>query len=257
VGYISKEDYGQIIDNVIEFLSGETRPIQRELERKMKDAAEGERFEEAARYRNRLFAVRHLVERQAADRRSVGSVDVIGLAVERDRRLVRVREIFLALLLRSLLRAANARDFFRRRIQSQRAFAAIEHNACAIRNFERSRFDAGESGMPNERARIAPCEVAPPRVWQIPYARAIERGRVGGREIFGDENCVGRIIGRLCFLAGKNPEHAQTDIAQIVCALREQRITQRRESIGVSRKCFLPAKLRAFSFRNRRIDDLE
>ena len=70
VGYISKEDYRAIIDSVIEFLSGDTKPIQRELERKMKDAAEGERFEEAARYRNRLFAVRHLVERQAADKRS-------------------------------------------------------------------------------------------------------------------------------------------------------------------------------------------
>src|SRR6476660_9481684 len=90
VGYISQEDYRQIIDNVIEFLSGETRPIQRELERKMKDAAEGERFEEAARYRNRLFAVRHLVERQAADRRSVGTVDVIGLAVEGDRAAVQI-----------------------------------------------------------------------------------------------------------------------------------------------------------------------
>src|SRR3954463_8660739 len=90
VGYISQEDYGEIIDNVIEFLSGETRPIQRELERKMKDAAEGERFEEAARYRNRLFAVRHLVERQTADRRSVGSIDVIGLAVEGDRAAVQI-----------------------------------------------------------------------------------------------------------------------------------------------------------------------
>ena len=80
MGYISKEDYRAIIDSVIEFLSGDTKPIQRELERKMKDAAEGERFEEAARYRNRLFAVRHLVERQAADKRSVGTVDVIGIA---------------------------------------------------------------------------------------------------------------------------------------------------------------------------------
>jgi excinuclease ABC subunit C len=90
VGYISKEDYRAIIDSVIEFLSGDTRPIQRELERKMKDAAEGERFEEAARYRNRLFAVRHLVERQAADKRSVGSVDVIGIAADGDRATVQV-----------------------------------------------------------------------------------------------------------------------------------------------------------------------
>jgi excinuclease ABC subunit C len=90
VGYISKEDYRAIIDSVIEFLSGDTKPIQRELERKMKDAAEGERFEEAARNRNRLFAVRHLVERQAADKRSVGSVDVIGIAAEGDRATVQV-----------------------------------------------------------------------------------------------------------------------------------------------------------------------
>src|SRR6185503_9251775 len=40
VGYVSKEDYRAIIDQVIEFLSGETEPIQRQLERKMKDAAE-------------------------------------------------------------------------------------------------------------------------------------------------------------------------------------------------------------------------
>jgi excinuclease ABC subunit C len=90
VGYVSKEDYAQIIDGVIEFLSGETRPILRELERKMKDAAEGERFEEAARYRNRLFSVRHLAERQAADKRAVGTIDVIGIAVDGDRAAVQV-----------------------------------------------------------------------------------------------------------------------------------------------------------------------
>src|SRR5262249_8672380 len=48
-------------------------------------AAAAERFEEAARYRNRLRSVQHLAERQAADRRSVGTIDVIGLAVEGDR----------------------------------------------------------------------------------------------------------------------------------------------------------------------------
>jgi excinuclease ABC subunit C len=90
VGYVSKEDYAKIIDGVIEFLSGDTRPIQRELERKMKDAAEGERFEEAARYRNRLFSVRHLAERQAADKRAVGTIDVIGIAVDGDRAAVQV-----------------------------------------------------------------------------------------------------------------------------------------------------------------------
>jgi excinuclease ABC subunit C len=90
VGYVSQEDYRAIVDGVIEFLSGETKPIQRELERKMQAAAEEERFEDAARYRNRLFAVQHLVERQAVERQSVGTVDVIGFAAEGERAVVQV-----------------------------------------------------------------------------------------------------------------------------------------------------------------------
>ena len=84
VGYVSKEDYRGIVERVIEFLSGDSRPVLRELEEKMRDAAERQEFEEAARYRNRLTAVRHLAERQAADKRAIGTVDVIGIAA-RDR----------------------------------------------------------------------------------------------------------------------------------------------------------------------------
>src|SRR5919198_2836472 len=64
VGAISREDYAAIVDGVIEFLSGETMPIQRRLEEQMREAAEDERFEDAARYRNRLVAIRHLAQRQ-------------------------------------------------------------------------------------------------------------------------------------------------------------------------------------------------
>ncbi len=80
VGYVTKEDYREIVERVIEFLSGDSRPVLRELEEKMRDAAERQEFEEAARYRNRLTAVRHLAERQAADKRAIGTVDVIGIA---------------------------------------------------------------------------------------------------------------------------------------------------------------------------------
>jgi excinuclease ABC subunit C len=90
IGAISEEDYRKIVDGVIEFLSGETRPIRRELERRMRDAAAEERFEEAARYRNRLFAVESLAQRQAADKRAVGTIDVIGLAVDGDRAAVQL-----------------------------------------------------------------------------------------------------------------------------------------------------------------------
>ena len=66
---------------MIEFLSGDIEPIQRELERKMQEAAADERFEEAARYRNRLRSVQHLAERQDADLRSVGTINIVGLAI--------------------------------------------------------------------------------------------------------------------------------------------------------------------------------
>src|SRR5215510_8976820 len=79
VGYISAPEYGAVIEGVIGFLSGDTQTIQAELTERMRGAAADERFEEAARYRNRLFSIRHLADRQAADRRDVGSVDVIGL----------------------------------------------------------------------------------------------------------------------------------------------------------------------------------
>jgi excinuclease ABC subunit C len=90
VDYISKSAYREIIEGVINFLSGDTRTIVRELQRQMREAASEERFEHAARYRNRLFAIENLAEKQGADRRETGSVDVIGIAVEGDRAAVQV-----------------------------------------------------------------------------------------------------------------------------------------------------------------------
>ena len=90
VGYITKEDYAAIIEGVVQFLSGETEPILEQLEERMRRSAADERFEEAARLRNRLFSIRHLAERQAADKRAVGTVDVLGLALDGDRGVVQI-----------------------------------------------------------------------------------------------------------------------------------------------------------------------
>ena len=53
---------------MIEFLSGDDKPIRRRLEEQMQEAAAEERFEDAARYRNRLRAIERLSERQAVER---------------------------------------------------------------------------------------------------------------------------------------------------------------------------------------------
>ena len=66
VGKIGPDEYRGLIENVIGFLSGDTQTIRAVLTEEMEKAATEERFEDAARYRNRLFAVNHLAERQAA-----------------------------------------------------------------------------------------------------------------------------------------------------------------------------------------------
>jgi excinuclease ABC subunit C len=90
VGYISKEDYRELIDQVIEFLGGDDKPIRRRLTEQMRLAASEERFEDAARYRNRLQAIERLAERQAVERKSIGTIDVLGIAVSADRAAVQV-----------------------------------------------------------------------------------------------------------------------------------------------------------------------
>ncbi len=90
IGAVSREDYRALIDGVVAFLEGDTRSIVDELGDRMRVAVDEQRFEDAARYRNRLFAIRSLAERQAADRRDTGSADVIGLAIEGDRAAVQV-----------------------------------------------------------------------------------------------------------------------------------------------------------------------
>ena len=82
VGYQSKEEYRAAIDGVIDFLSGRYRQIEQDLERRMKQAAEEQEFEQAALERNRLRAVRHLLERQRVANESVGTLDAVAVAVD-------------------------------------------------------------------------------------------------------------------------------------------------------------------------------
>ncbi len=82
VGYVSREDYRAGIDGVIDFLSGRYREIERQLEGAMRAAAAEQRFEDAARERNRLRAVRSLLERQRVANDAVGTLDTIAIALE-------------------------------------------------------------------------------------------------------------------------------------------------------------------------------
>ncbi len=81
VGYVSREEYRKGIEGVIAFLSGRYREIERSLEAAMRTASKEQRFEDAARERNRLRAVRSLLERQRVANEATGTLDAIAVAV--------------------------------------------------------------------------------------------------------------------------------------------------------------------------------
>ncbi len=82
VGNVSREDYRKSIDGVIDFLSGRFSAIERDLERRMREAAAEEEFEQATLERNRLQAVRSLLERRRVTSESVGTFDAVAVAAD-------------------------------------------------------------------------------------------------------------------------------------------------------------------------------
>jgi excinuclease ABC subunit C len=82
VGYVSRDDYRASIDGVIDFLSGRFMEIERDLERRMREAAAAEEFEQATLERNRLRAVHSLLERRRVANESVGTLDAVAVAVD-------------------------------------------------------------------------------------------------------------------------------------------------------------------------------
>ena len=78
-GKISKEEYDGMIRSVLLFLEGRTADVEKELEYRMKKAAEAYHFELAARLRDQLAAVRKVAEKQNIVT-GAGDQDAIGMA---------------------------------------------------------------------------------------------------------------------------------------------------------------------------------
>jgi excinuclease ABC subunit C len=93
VGYVTREAYREGIQGVIDFLSGRYRDIERALDKSMREASAEQRFEDAARERNRLRAVHSLLERQRVANQAVGTLDAIAVAVHEDEANAQVFQI--------------------------------------------------------------------------------------------------------------------------------------------------------------------
>ncbi len=78
-GYISREQYRQQLARAMEFLNGNYNKILRELEEKMKQAAESLDFEEAARYRDLHSSVKSVSQKQKITDSGLDDKDVVAL----------------------------------------------------------------------------------------------------------------------------------------------------------------------------------
>ncbi len=89
-GYISQEEYGKSIHEVIRFLNGNYEPIQKELEAKMIQASEDLEFEKAIEYRELLNSVNKIAQKQKITDSSWEDRDVLAVATEREDAVVQV-----------------------------------------------------------------------------------------------------------------------------------------------------------------------
>lgn len=90
IGAIAKEEYKEIIDQVIMFLEGKQEAVVRKLERKMAEASQQLEFERAAVLRDQIRAVERTTERQKISSAARGDEDIIALAQNKDHAYVEV-----------------------------------------------------------------------------------------------------------------------------------------------------------------------
>jgi len=90
IGVTSKEEYAEVIKQVILFLEGKQELVVKELESKMDRAAGVLNFEQAAWLRDQIQAINRVIEGQKIATKVRGEQDVIALASDKDQAYVQV-----------------------------------------------------------------------------------------------------------------------------------------------------------------------
>ncbi len=90
IGVASKQEYAEVIKQVILFLEGKQERVVRELESKMNKAAEALDFEKAALLRDQIQAIDRVIEGQRIATTVRGEQDVIAFAQDKDLAYVQV-----------------------------------------------------------------------------------------------------------------------------------------------------------------------
>ena len=80
MGYISKKDYREQINEIIDILEGKVDKVLKDLEKQMLETAGKLDFEKAAYIRDRMLAIQRVNEKQKVSNITENNIDVIGIA---------------------------------------------------------------------------------------------------------------------------------------------------------------------------------
>ncbi|HEX5997802.1 MAG TPA: excinuclease ABC subunit UvrC, partial [Hyphomicrobiaceae bacterium] len=75
-GEIGLEDYGKLVEEATRFLRGESQNVRQMYQRLMQEASDRQDYEQAAKYRNRLWALAHVTADQAINPEGIEEADV-------------------------------------------------------------------------------------------------------------------------------------------------------------------------------------
>jgi len=89
-GEISLEDYNKLVDEAVRFLRGESQNVRRMYQRLMEEAAAELEYEQAAKYRNRLWALAHVTADQSINPEGIEEADVFAATQEGGQTCVQV-----------------------------------------------------------------------------------------------------------------------------------------------------------------------
>ncbi len=79
-GNVSKEEYGEKVSRVLEFLNGNYRPVIKDLEEKMMKASNELQFEKAIEYRELLGSVKQIAQKQKITNADGEDKDIVAMA---------------------------------------------------------------------------------------------------------------------------------------------------------------------------------
>lgn len=80
MGYISKQEYHEQINQIILLLEGKTENVIKQIEKEIKIAADNLQYEKAAELRDKKIAIERISEKQKVSNISENNIDVIGLS---------------------------------------------------------------------------------------------------------------------------------------------------------------------------------